>query len=423
MEVIWLCGSCHRVAYCGAECQKGDWLGHRPICNAFAKLPKDVHASQSSESNSFPLDPTVLHRIAADHGAAMLSHCQRFLERQVTSTERDFIGWTPRCTVCAHTEQSLGIEKNKARSLLPCPKCDLSFCCSPAHWAAANDRHTRPTDNDRSQCKINEEVKEDGAFERIAGRFLWVPARVRSAWISVARSSWTEEFWPELERALGRRPLGARLRAASDSLTTAMSILYGLEILNKDDNTWTRKSDLRIHVCLANLVDDSIVFEEILHRLPELERLKIVLCGPEMCGGGRSPRTKVVQCCQLCSTRGRGQIHQYVSDTYHSFVERQGRSFDTPDLCIAFNSAAAQDCKSWRPTLEVLLQRKIPSIFTADNFEDANADSAALTGAGASLHSELGVVRNPWGSVKLIPRQNNVFGFSASNQWIAGAFS
>ncbi|KAJ7840455.1 hypothetical protein B0H13DRAFT_1910735 [Mycena leptocephala] len=122
-------------------------------------------------------------------------------------------------------------------------------------------------------------------------------------------------------------------------------------------------------------VDDSIVFEEILHRLPELKRLK----ASQRCAAAAAAlglkSFNVANCAQ------------------HAGVDKStSRSFDTPDLCIAFNSAAAEDCKSWRRTLEVLLQRKIPSIFTADNFEDANVDSAALTGAGASFHSERGVL-------------------------------
>lgn len=69
--------------------------------------------------------------------------------------------------------------------------------------------------------------------------------------MSLRRSSWEEEFWAELEQALGTRPLPARLRAASENLSMAMTILYGLEILN-DDEAWTRKGSLTIHVRLSS---------------------------------------------------------------------------------------------------------------------------------------------------------------------------
>lgn len=76
-------------------------------------------------------------------------------------------------------------------------------------------------------------------------------------------------------------------------------------------------------------------------------------------------------------------------------------------------------------TVSVVENTPVPPLLTrpqADNHEDAKADSAALTHAGARLHAVLGPARNPWGSLRLIPQQNKVFGFYGMNLCLAGGF-
>jgi hypothetical protein len=60
------------------------------------------------------------------------------------------------------------------------------------------------------------------------------------------------------------------------------------------------------------------------------------------------------------------QIANSTCSTYHGFVRKQGNQFATPDLCIAFNSGAAQGHLgyTWRMSIKVLVERKLPSLFT-----------------------------------------------------------
>jgi hypothetical protein len=51
--------------------------------------------------------------------------------------------------------------------------------------------------------------------------------------------------------------------------------------------------------------------------------------------------------------------HEIVS-TYHNFVKKKGSDFERPDLCIAFNSLA----HPWPDTFQLLVDRRIPTLFT-----------------------------------------------------------
>lgn len=145
--------------------------------------------------------------------------------------------------------------------LIPCPQCNLSFCCSSEHWKAAHALHHAPCEDARdgplSQCEMNLEVRAHLKFENMLAQargyhrtIIWVPERVKKARISLAGLSWESEFGDEMRKSFGVppfRPITPWIRAASDALTMAMTILYGLEKLNGDD-AWTRKHTLTVHV-------------------------------------------------------------------------------------------------------------------------------------------------------------------------------
>ncbi|KAJ6496311.1 hypothetical protein C8R45DRAFT_985563 [Mycena sanguinolenta] len=437
------CSGCHRVSYCSSECQKLDWKAHKPMCKALSSIEKTPIASMTLFF-SLPSEPTtdlnVLHNNSETHGSNILSFCTRSLGREVTVPERNLVGWEPRCMVCTRTDQILRMESAKSdnsKRLIPCPQCNLSFCCPPAHWEAARALHHGPCEDGHdglSHCDMNREVRADIKFEEVmasahdaSGQWMWAPERIKSGWSSLMGLSWEGEFGDEMRKSVGvpaERPMGPWVRAASDHLTMAMTILYALEKLN-DDEGWTRKHTLTIHILGAEMkeIHGAMVFEEILHRLPEVKTLKLVLCGPEM-PGGRIPRTIPLETCSDCTRLGRKRIHEHVADTYHGFVQNKGTKFEKPDLCIAFSSGASQESRhTWSATFKLLVDRKIPTLFTAYNREEAEGEAALLRVAGAKLHPDLGPSKNPWGSIKVIPEPNKVYGFYAVNGWLAGGFS
>ena len=61
------------------------------------------------------------------------------------------------------------------------------------------------------------------------------------------------------------------------------------------------------------------------------------------------------------------------SRTYHTFALSD--RFVPPDLAVAFNSGSSEeDVASWRQTMKVLIQRKIPSVFTVFQYDTPHYD-------------------------------------------------
>ncbi|KAJ7899700.1 hypothetical protein B0H13DRAFT_2029673 [Mycena leptocephala] len=393
-----------------------DWKQHKPMCKALSGIEKSNPIAGATLFFSLPNEPTTdlnfLHNQTEAHGSNMLGFCERSFQRQATIPERNLVGWEPRC-MYAH-DQLIRMEAAKNGTTSDKPK--------------QLDAH-----DGLSHCEMNREVRADVKFEEVmasahdpSGQFMWAPERLKPVWASLTGMSWEGEFGDLMRQSVGvpaSRPMGPWIRAASDNLTMAMTILYGLEKLN-DDDAWTRKHTLTVHILGSNMkeITGAMVFEEILHRLPEVKTLKLVLCGPEM-PGGHIPRTIALDTCPECTELGRKRIHEHVSDTYHGFVQNRGSKFERPDLCVAFNSGASQQSmNTWPTTFKLLVERKIPTLFTAYNREEAEAEAALLRATGATLHPALGPAKNPWGSIKVIPEPNKVYGFYAVNGWLAGGF-
>ncbi|KAK6988684.1 MYND-type domain-containing protein [Favolaschia claudopus] len=434
------CSGCLRISYCSSECQKIDWKNHKPMCKALSSIEKEPMA-MATLFFSLPSEPTtdlnVLKNTTEAYGSNILNLCHRSLNRKATTAEFNLVGWEPRCMVCTRTNQLIRMEaaKNgtspaKIHHLIPCPQCNLSFCCSPAHWDAARLLHNRPCEDGSSrsvsQCAMNRQVRTDVNFENTiaeshapSGTFMWAPDRVLPSWSSLEGKTWDSEFADEMRGSVGvptTLSMGPWVRGASDNLTMPMTILYGLEKLNEGDDGWTKKHTLTVHILGASTKEltGAMGFEEILHRLPEVKTLKLVLCGPEM-PGGRIPQTISMETCPDCTRRGRKRIHEHACDTYHAFVQNKSTKYSKPDLCIAFTSGASQEStQTWPATFQL----KIPSLFTAYNREEA----AILRSGGAKLLPALGPKKNAWGSGKVIPEPNSVYGFYAVNGWLAGGF-
>ncbi|KAJ7484126.1 hypothetical protein FB451DRAFT_1231594 [Mycena latifolia] len=442
------CSVCLRVVYCSPECQKLDWTTHKRMCKALSAIAKSNASKPRTYLSRLPSEPTndltVVNSITDDDADYNLHFCNDFLGRSPNALEVMLIVYEPRCMVCARTDNLIRIEAADndttadIRRLIPCSKCNLSFCCSPAHWEAARLLHDAPCEDGRhdvSQCQMNCWVREQAklapllaAMHDASGQLMKVPLPLKSAWTSLTRLSWEGELGNTLDPLRRVRSAGAIdrlqppwLRLASESLSRAMTILYGLEKMN-DDAGWTRKHTLTIHIIGATTPEATPgkVFEEILHRLPEVNTLKLVFCGQAMPGSRNAFECEI---CAECKRLGRKHIHEYSACTYHEFVQTRGSKFKKPDLCIAFNSGAHQvEMYPWPATLRLLVGRKIPALFTSYNREEAEADAAQLRAAGATLQSGLGPAKNPWGSIHATPASSRVYGWHAVNGWLAGGF-
>ncbi|TRM60622.1 hypothetical protein BD626DRAFT_504669 [Schizophyllum amplum] len=145
------------------------------------------------------------------------------------------------------------------------------------------------------------------------------------------------------------------------------------------------------------------LFEEIMHQLPKVQTLQIIFCGPDI--PPNSENWMEMETCPRCRRAGRKRRQRLYSRTYHEYALRLGSAYEVPDLAVAFNSGCSQEARdSWAGTIKHLVQRKVPTIFTAFNREEGEAEGKLFANAGATLEPHA------------------VTGFYSVNGWLACGF-
>ncbi|KAJ7140427.1 hypothetical protein C8R46DRAFT_1135612 [Mycena filopes] len=421
------CSSCRLVSYCGSSCQRHDWSEHKQFCRAVG----------SFKVSMVPLDKLpMLYTLKVEN-------CQRILGRLLSGHEQQLVASEPRCLACGKMVSGV-----PSPGLTPCTDCRLSFACEE-HWEVAHATHTQsPCESGHdglSQCALNQELLEDDEWHsRMHASFgtsrvyfaplnlyRWIPASTGNLWASVQGLTWADAFQNQLESEFpaARGDFNVWMRRMSESLSLPMTVLYGLEL---PDTTldWMNKPVLTIHVIGAGLKElyHAISFETLLHRLPNLKRLEVVLCGPRLKSQldqndfhGRNP----LICCSDCENRGRTRCDEYYDMHYEDLPTALGARYRLPDLAIAFNSGVSEPAlrKHWRRTIAFLVASNIPSVFTSFTQPEAVADNALLAAAGAQLVPGLGPCRNPWGSMLAAKDVGNESEFFSQNMWLAGGFN
>ncbi|KAJ7239505.1 hypothetical protein C8J57DRAFT_1245938 [Mycena rebaudengoi] len=427
---------------------RADWKRHKPMCKALTSLEKNSAAAATLVS-LLPKKPSSDLQEIRKLTDEQVDIYFTYLQRQ-TAVEHSWIHHEPRCLVWS------AISVSFAGFVI----LNLLASVRARKWPSADWR------DGLSHCQMNTFVRlqakvdtKHSLLDR-RGQLLWVPVRVKSRWVSLKGKTWEGEFDEEICKSYGMPrtipPSSTFLiSSASDTLSMPMTILYGLSKLN-EDNAWTRKQTLTVHVRIfpsrmdirksegpqvlgANIREVScrLIFEEILHRLPEVNKLevRIVLIDGNINQFANSsscvvPRYRVaihsiMKYAQLVLTTVMLlETTDRICSTYHDFVRKQGDQFETPDLCIAFNSGATQGHVgyTWQKSIKFLVERKLPSLFTAYDREEAEGDAAMLRAAGAAVHPLLGPCLNPWGSQKAFPTAHSVYGFHVDNGWLAGGF-
>ncbi|KAG6852908.1 hypothetical protein C0991_008251 [Blastosporella zonata] len=424
-----------------------NWKSHKAMCKALHSLETDEEFKSMVETlQTAPYeDLKKLDAVTHSNLVIQLRYLRSSLKRDFNVSERNLIGWEPRCMGCGRTERTLRVEAASSKgstsapvALKSCHACKMAFYCSQNHWDAVQHQHAEESCEDGhdglTQCHINQEIRQDVAFASIMAKaspneFSWAPERVKPSWESLENTNWDKEYSSGISQVFGisTEAAGPFVRAASVGLSMPMTILWALEHLNTDD-AWTRKDTLTIHVLGAFDVEinHANIFEEILHRLPEVKTLRLVLCGPELAKLASSSELKKefdMETCPTCAARKRKRIQRLYAQTYHEYAKAMGSNFAKPDLAVAFNSGSSQEATApWKETMSFLVKTRIPSVFTAYNRDEAEAEATLLQSAGAKLVPELGPLKNVWGSISCKKEPNRVTSFYAINSWLAGAF-
>ncbi|GIL59125.1 hypothetical protein Vafri_14039 [Volvox africanus] len=82
-------------------------------------------------------------------------------------------------------------------------------------------------------------------------------------------------------------------------------------------------------------------------------------------------------------------------------------SWRRPDVAVAFNSGISEhDQKLWEPALKLLIQHRVPVVFTSYNDVEAAADAAVWRAVGGDV--TLGPQRNPFRAMEPISEPSQV---------------
>ncbi|KAJ7730213.1 hypothetical protein B0H14DRAFT_2999187 [Mycena olivaceomarginata] len=246
---------------------------------------------------------------------------------------------------------------------------------------------------------------------------MWRFIRRQKTWTSLSDLTWETAFGGDVRAALAgdtsEDHVAACLRLVSSLASTAMTALYALEQLY-DHAEWNTRASLTIHVLGSRAEFDPAVvymYETMLHRIPSLTNLHIIFCD-NLASATRHVIRDVVICLD-CQKRSASIVHEYVGKNYVDHVRSEGPAFQSPDLCILMSGYIANnETTLWSQTIQILLERGIPALFTANEHLYARRDLGMLRG-----------VRNPWGSLLMQLNLDKLHGFCAANQWLAGAFA
>ncbi|KAH9481764.1 hypothetical protein JR316_0006291 [Psilocybe cubensis] len=334
-----------------------------------------------------------------------------------------------------------GVPKRSFPSTRRCPDCSLTFSCSEQHWDLVKTAHRQKPCRDswskQSQCAMDVICAADynmgHSMTTVAESVApldWSPEHIQPSWVSLRNTNWHKLLYSDLKSDMatnyGLRMSDAQLmpilRGATENLSMSMTILWALELLNTD-TSWTKKSALNIHilgVTIAELV--AIDMEELLHRLPDVKLVNAIHCAPS----GQADdllKGQHFEPCDECQKRRRALHLEFQAKSYKTYFADSGSSFVKADLVVAFDPKCYKDnIDTWQETLGVLIEQKIPTVFTSYNYDDAVANAKFLEDVGAKLHPEFRLKKNPWASQVPKIEPSKVTGFFAVNEWLAGGF-
>ncbi|KAK6972272.1 hypothetical protein R3P38DRAFT_3134592 [Favolaschia claudopus] len=431
------CHRCRRVWYCNSDCQKAHHSEHKLFC----KTIHSVDASNDPEVIQQLLGPfrstsnatTRLDEISVLHRCQIIDLYQR--KRPLNKAELYLLSCEPRCLGCAKTDNVLRMEANlsgqdRVQTLKPCPRCMMVFFCD-GHRSSEVDLH-RDTSSDNgfaSECNLSRQIRLDSEFRLLMPSphlHMWRFIPRQDIWISLKGLSWDAALSAPIRAALPTdtsvEHLAGCLRLVSCLASTVMTVLYALEFCLGP--TVASCSTLTIHVLGARAEFTSAVtymYEAILHRLPNVKNLHILFC--DNLGGSQGHVVKDVVLCKDCQNSSAHMIHEYIDHAYVKHLSR-GTDFKAPDLCILMNGYIANhETDLWSETIRLLLERGVPSLFTANDALYARRDCDLLCGLGARLISGLTLASNPWGSLASDLNLDTLYGFCSANKWLVGCFS
>ena len=361
------CSKCKRVYYCGRNHQAKDWSKHKKTCELLAAIPLLTAPTSSAEEYS-----SILKRDYFQFGL------RQFSQRSGHEVNNDqLIGtiWMsqPHC-------QSCFVQSN----LTPCIKCSGVAHCDKSECLALF-----PTLHNVLSCERNCIRIASYVMALQQGMKLNIATKTRNS-REVAENfpySWAQFFNLKIEdyevppQLLQLPPVVSQL---THSTSPVLTIINSLKLIESRGGL-KEKSKMVIHI-IGSRSSDSVdgKFEEILHWFPQCTEIDVVCIGPEAIG----PRAKMNASsfiCNGCKSNGCRIFVSAIQQLYHEAIS-VGLLTDQPTVAVCFNSGIhegdSNDPSSlismWSPTLKLLYDTAIPTVFTAYSEADISQDFLTL---------------------------------------------
>ncbi|KAJ3089036.1 hypothetical protein HK102_007355 [Quaeritorhiza haematococci] len=171
--------------------------------------------------------------------------------------------------------------------------------------------------------------------------------------------------------------------------------------------TWNTLTDLTVHLVGADQFEFSVgpVHEELLHFFPSLRKIEMIFVGPDietLIGADARGKLNDLGACPKCEPLGRQRHWIFYGMEYHEYMALPEAKKAT--IAVAFNSGIHEDAEdTWTPTLQYLVENKIPTVFTCYTHDEAVDDREVLERLGANIE-EWGM--NTWRSLVPVPDQS-----------------
>jgi hypothetical protein len=371
------CSNCKCVLYCGKDCQKEHFKKHKEVCGLLKRMLEFAAAEDQ------PQDNADWYRINMETAVACgpFKHPadQYFLRR-------------PHCYKCCRT---------KKKSLVEC-----RVCHSIAHCTASACEGEFEAAHPREACEKNALILAAWVMTmQQGGGLLKMPSLTRED--TQLPADWAGYFavkhkdFEHPEAYMQLPPITALLTSSTTNLLTAMHFLRFVPGSRE-------LASMRIHFLgstTEELIASGAIFEEFFHWFPTLRTLEVQMVGPEV---QTTPVTEYLQDCAACKALNCRLLLSSENALYHASSAAQDIATAPPTLVLAENSGLHDPkySESWLPTLRLLAQHNVPSVFTSYNQEEAVSDAAILrrvyleeAGGSMTVHAP---VRNPFRS--LLPR-------------------
>ncbi|CAH1766963.1 22494_t:CDS:1 [Entrophospora sp. SA101] len=382
------CTRCRMFYYCSKECQKIDFSFHKRFCQAISDLSDVEEAWYSCNGEQESWNKRKLYQMQ------LLSD---ILDRDLDDYERNAWLNQPKCSVCFISTR----ETNE--SLIACPSCKVVLCCSKEHWTVYKQKHSK-------LCKTYQNMVECEKIRYLNGdSVLWVP----EDWDEERKFPPLPKNWNEYlqwRNAPNSSDKNSYSRVVTNSLSMPLTILSAFERFYNRDQLISFE-ELSIHVIGANFTEvvALMTFEEIMHVLPNIKILHIVLIGTEL---QMNKDNTDLTCCPKCTDSNRKRLCSMKSILYHDYVGSS--DYAIPNLGVAFNTGLhEEDTDLWKPTIECLLEKNLPCVFTSYSKEEASEDIKVLKSLGAKIIS--GAKENKWRSTMPIVEPNVLDKFFYNN--------